>query len=154
VSIRTFGAVCAEVHVDVTSGRITVRRDVVAPDCGRLVNPLLARSQVIGGVTQGLGYALSEHDIVDHELGIVLNANLEDYLVPTMADSCEIVHAEVDAPDHAANPIGTKGLGELPMIAVAPAIANAVHDATGVRIRDLPITRRRLLDALGEREAR
>jgi xanthine dehydrogenase YagR molybdenum-binding subunit len=153
VSIRTFGAVCAEVDVDVTSGQIVVQRVVVAPDCGRLVNPLLARSQVIGGVTQGLGFALSEHDVIDHDLGVVLNANLEDYLVPTMADSCEIVHAEVDVPDDVANPIGTKGLGELPMIAVAPAIANALHDAIGVRIRDLPITRRRILDALAEREA-
>jgi len=152
VSIRTFGAVCAEVDVDVTSGRVMVRQVVAAPDCGRVINPLLARSQVIGGVTQGLGYALTEHDVVDHALGVLLNANLEDYLVPTMADTCEIVHAEVDRPDHAANPIGAKGLGELPMIAVAPAIANAVYDAVGVRIRDLPITRRRLLDALAERE--
>jgi CO/xanthine dehydrogenase Mo-binding subunit/aerobic-type carbon monoxide dehydrogenase small subunit (CoxS/CutS family) len=154
VSIRTFGAVCAEVDVDVTSGRVTVARIVTAPDCGRLVNPLLARSQVIGGVTQGLGYALTEHDIIDHQLGVVLNANLEDYLVPTMADSCEIVHAEVDLPDQVANPLGTKGLGELPMIAVAPAIANAVYDAVGVRIRELPITRQRMLDALAKRELR
>jgi xanthine dehydrogenase YagR molybdenum-binding subunit len=154
VSIRTFGAVCAEVDVDVTTGRVEVTRVVVAPDCGRLLNPLLARSQVIGGVTQGLGFALTEHDVVDHELGVLLNANLEDYLVPTMADSCEIVHAEVDVPDHTANPIGAKGLGELPMIAVAPAIANAIHDAVGLRIRDLPITRRRLLEALAAREAR
>ena len=154
VSIRTHGAVCAEVDVDVQSGRITVRRVVVAPDCGRLVNPLLARSQVIGGVTQGLGFALTEHDVIDHRLGVVLNADLEHYLVPTIADSCDIVHAEVDLPDHAANPIGTKGLGELPMIAVAPAIANAVHDAVGQRIRDLPITRRRLLDALADQEGR
>jgi len=154
VSIRTFGAVCAEVEVDVGSGRVRVTRIVNAPDCGRLVNPLLARSQVIGGVTQGLGYALTEQDVTDHELGVVLNASLEDYLVPTMADGCEIVHAEVDLPDRVANPIGTKGLGELPMIAVAPAIANAVYDAVGVRIRDLPITRKRMLDALAEREVR
>jgi len=154
VSIRTFGAVCAEIDVDVRLGAVIVRRVVVAPDCGRLVNPLLARSQVIGGVTQGLGYALTEHEVIDHELGVVLNANLEDYLVPTIADSCEIVHAEVDVLDHAANPIGSKGLGELPMIAVAPAIANAVYDAVGVRVRDLPITRQRLLDALAEREGR
>jgi xanthine dehydrogenase YagR molybdenum-binding subunit len=154
VSIRTFGAVCAEVDVDVASGRITVQRVVVAPDCGRLVNPLLARSQVIGGVTQGIGFTLTEHDVVDDELGVVLNADLEEYLVPTMADSCEIVHAEVDLSDLAANPIGSKGLGELPMIAIAPAIANAVHDAVGVRLRDLPITRRRMLDALAERDAR
>ena len=154
VSIRTFGAVGAEVDVDVTTGAIVVRRIVAAPDCGRLVNPLLARSEVIGGVTQGLGFTLTEHDVVDDDLGVVLNANLEDYLVPTMADSRDIVHAEVDVPDDRANPLGTKGLGALPMIAVAPAIANAVHDAIGVRIRDLPITRRRLLDTLAEQDRR
>lgn len=148
VSVRTFGAVCAEVVVDVDTGEITVVRVVCAPDCGRLINSLLAESQVIGGVTQGLGFALSEHEVIDHRLGIVLNANLEDYLVPTMADRCEIVHAAVNRPDEAANSLGNKGLGELPMIAVAPAIANAIYDAVGLRIRDLPITRRRLLDAV------
>ena len=85
---------------------------------------------------------------------MVLNANLEDYLVPTTADSCEIVHAEADLADEQANPIGSKGLGELPMITVAPAIANAVYDAVGVRLRDLPMTRRRFLDAIAERDAR
>lgn len=152
VSIRTFGAVCAEVDVDVVTGAITVLRVVCAPDCGKIVNPQLARSQVIGGVTQGLGYALTERETIDHDLGVVLNANLEDYLVPTIADSCEIVHAEVDDADLAANPLGTKGLGELPMIAVAPAIANAVYDATGLRFHDLPITRCRVLDALASRD--
>jgi CO/xanthine dehydrogenase Mo-binding subunit len=154
VSIRTFGAICAEVEIDMEAGAVEVVRVVCAPDCGRILNRLLAESQVIGGVTQGLGFALTEHEVIDHHLGIVLNANLEDYLVPTIADRCEIIHAEVDLADDAVGPTGAKGLGELPMIAVAPAIANAVHDATGLRLRHLPISRRRLLDLFASGAAR
>jgi xanthine dehydrogenase YagR molybdenum-binding subunit len=151
VAIRTFAAHYAEVEVDLDTAEVTVLKLICAPDCGRIVNRLLADSQVLGGVTQGLGFALTEERIVDAGLGRVLNANLEDYLVPTFADVPPIEHAPVDAPDPAANPLGVKGLGEPPMIAVAPAIANAIRDATGVRLRDLPMSRRRLLEALGER---
>ena len=134
------------------TGAVTVGRVVYAPDCGRVVNPLLARSQVIGGVTQGLGFTLTEH-----EVSIICSVcrstptsrTISCRRSPTAARS---VHAVVDLPDFAANPLGAKGLGELPMIAVAPAIANAVFDATGLRIRELPITRRRILDALAARE--
>ena len=82
---------------------------MVAPDCGRIVNPLLVDSQVIGGVTQGIGFALCEQQLFDHRLGHVLNADLEEYLVPTVSDTCEIVHAVVDIPDLAANPLGRQG---------------------------------------------
>ncbi|QIB67201.1 xanthine dehydrogenase family protein molybdopterin-binding subunit [Kineobactrum salinum] len=148
VATCTFAVQCAEVEVDLDTAEITLLRLTCAPDCGAVVNRLLADSQVIGGVTQGLGFALTEARLVDDATGLVLNANLEDYLVPTAADVPPINHAVVNLPDVSENPLGIKGLGEPPMIATAPAIANAVRDALGVRLRDLPLTRRRLLEAL------
>jgi xanthine dehydrogenase YagR molybdenum-binding subunit len=148
VVVRTFAACAADVTIDSETGELTVQRLICAPDCGRVVNPILATSQVVGGVTQALGFALTEQRIVDRARGRVLNANLEDYLVPTVADVPEIEHAFVDLPDPHVNTLGVKGLGEPPLIAVAPAIANAVFDAVGVRIRNLPINRKRLLEAL------
>jgi xanthine dehydrogenase YagR molybdenum-binding subunit len=86
--------------------------------------------------------------LVDERLGVVLNADLEEYKIATVADIPQITHAEVNLPDLNANPTGAKGLGELPLIPVAPAIVNAVYDACGVRVRDLPLTRAKLLAAL------
>jgi xanthine dehydrogenase YagR molybdenum-binding subunit len=155
VSIRTFGAQRAEVEVDMATGAVRVTRLTVATDCGRIVNPLLAYGQVMGGAIQGLGFALTEERIVDSDLGLVLNANLEDYEVPTAADTPAIEHAGIDMPDESLPAPHAKGLGEPPLIPAAPAIANAVFDATGVRIRSLPISRQRLLAALAAgREAR
>ncbi len=151
VSPRAQGSAFAQVVVDTLTGEIRVTRVVVAPDCGRILNRRLADSQVIGGVTQGIGYALTERQIVDDRLGIVVNPTLDDYLIPTMADTCEVVHAALDLPDLRANAVGAKGIGELPLIAVPAAIANAVHDAIGVRFTELPITRKAVLDALGDR---
>lgn len=153
VSIRTFSVQCAEVEVDTETGEVTLLRIVSAPDCGRILNPKLAYSQVIGGVTQGVGYALLEERIVDDALGVVLNPDLEEYKVPTVADIPPITHAEVDLPDFNANPTGAKGLGEPPLIPTAPAIANAIYDAVGVRLFDLPLSRRRLVEALAEESA-
>lgn len=148
VSVRTFGSASAEVTVDTYTGEVRVQRIVVAPDCGRILNRALADSQVIGGATQGIGFALTEEQIVDHELGVVINDSLEEFLIPTVSDSCHVEHAALDLPDLAANPLGVKGIGELPLIPVPAAIANAVHDAIGVRFTELPITRKRILDAL------
>lgn len=152
VSVRTFAAQCAEVEVDVDTGEVTLLRIVSAPDCGRILNPQLAYSQVIGGVTQGVGYALTEERVLDRRLGVVLNPDLEEYKIPTVADVPPIAHAEVNLPDLNANPTGAKGLGEPPLIPAAPAIANAVFDATGVRLRDLPLSRRRIVAALAAKE--
>ena len=152
VSIRTFGAQCAEVEVDILTGEVTVLRVVAAPESGRVINPTTVESQVIGGVTQGVGYALSEERVVDERLGVVLNANLEEYKIPTVADIPRITYASVDLPDLNANPTGAKGIGEPPLIPTAPAIANAIFDAVGVRLRDLPLSRRRLVEALAEKE--
>jgi xanthine dehydrogenase YagR molybdenum-binding subunit len=147
-SIRTFGAQCVEVEVDVETGEVTVLRLVTAHDIGRIVNPIMVDSQIIGGIVQGVGFALSEERIVDDRLGLVLNANLEEYHVPTVADVPPIEHARVGVPDTAANPTGAKGVGEPPLIPTAPAIANAVYDAVGIRSREGPLTRRRVLAAL------
>jgi CO/xanthine dehydrogenase Mo-binding subunit len=149
-SVRTFGAQCVEVEVDLDTGEITVLRVVAAHDCGRIINPTLVDSQVIGAVTQGLGFALTEERVVDAASGVVLNANLEEYKVPTVADVPSIVHASVDLPDPAANSTGAKGIGEPPLVPTAPAIANAVFDAVGVRLRHAPLSRHRVLDALAE----
>jgi xanthine dehydrogenase YagR molybdenum-binding subunit len=147
-SVRTFGVQCVEVEVDIETGDVAIVRLVGAHDCGRIINPTLVDSQVIGGMTQGIGFALSEERIVDAASGMVLNGNLEEYKVPTVADVPLMTHAQVNLPDLAANPIGAKGIGEPPLVPTAPAIANAVFDAVGIRIRDLPISRHRLLDAL------
>jgi xanthine dehydrogenase YagR molybdenum-binding subunit len=149
-TIRTFGAQCVEVEVDTETGEITVLRIVTAHDCGRIVNPTLVDSQVVGGIIQGVGYALTEERIVDARLGIVLNANLEEYHVPTVADVPVIEHARVGVPDSAANSTGAKGIGEPPQVPTAPAIANAVFDAIGIRFRDGPLTRQRVMAALAD----
>ncbi|CAA9576709.1 MAG: Xanthine dehydrogenase, molybdenum binding subunit [uncultured Thermomicrobiales bacterium] len=147
-SIRTFGAQCVEVEVDTETGEVTLLRVVAAHDCGRIINPTAVDSQVVGGVTQGIGFALSEERIVDAGSGIVLNANLEEYKVPTVADVPPVEHARVGVPDPEANPTGAKGIGEPPLIPTAPAIANAIFDATGVRIRHAPLSRQKLVAAL------
>jgi CO/xanthine dehydrogenase Mo-binding subunit len=151
-SARTFGVQCVEVEVDVETGEVTVLRVVAAHDCGRIINPMLVDSQVIGAVTQGLGFALTEERIVDARSGVVLNANLEEYKVPTVADIPCILHAQVNLPDPEANATGAKGIGEPPLVPTAPAIANAVFDAVGVRLRYAPLSRQRLLMALTEHE--
>jgi CO/xanthine dehydrogenase Mo-binding subunit len=144
-SIRTCGAQCAEVEVDAQTGEVHVLRVAAAHDCGRIVEPQLVESQVIGGVTQALGYALTEERVVDAGLGEVLNANLEEYQVPVIGDMPEIVNLTESMPDEEANPSGVKGIGEPPLIATAPAIANAVFDATGIRVRSLPLRREKLI---------
>lgn len=149
-SVRTFGVQCVEVEVDIATGEITILRLVASHDCGRVINPMMVDSQVIGGVTLGIGFALTEERIVDEGRGFVMNANLEEYKVPTVADIPEINHAQVNLPDLAANPLGVKGIGEPPLIPTAPALANAIYDAVGVRLRHSPLTRRRLLTALAE----
>jgi len=136
------------VEVDTETGEVTVLRVVTAHDCGRVINPTMVDSQVCGGVTQGMGFALIEERIVDEKTGVVLNANLEQYLVPTAPDVPDIHNATLSMPDLEANTTGAKGIGEPPLIPTAPAIANAVYDAIGLRIRELPITRKKILESL------
>ncbi len=153
VTIRTFGAQCVEVEVDTDTGEVTVLHVASAHDIGRIVNPTLVDSQIWGGITQGVGFALYEERVIDDRLGWVLNANLEEYHLPTIVDIPEMTHAHVDVPDPHANITGAKGVGEPPLIPTAPAIANAIYDAVGIRVEDAPISRQRMLTLLRERGA-
>ena len=154
LAIKTFGAHFAQVEVDVKTGEVFVEKIVAVHDVGRIVNPLTAASQVQGGIMQALGFALTEERIVDRGLGRVMNPNLEWYEIPTAMDTPDIVVRFIDAPDRKANNLGAKGLGEPPIIPTAAAIANAVANATGARVRHSPMTRARVLDALALVEAR
>ena len=145
--IHTFGCQVARVAVDTATGAVSVEKVWAVHDVGRILNPMGALSQVTGGVLQGVGFALTEERVVDPTTGTVVNAGLEDYKVPTMADTPEIVCEFVDSPDpHLA--LGIKGLGEPPIIPTAAAIGNAIAHATGVRMREAPYTPRRVLEAL------
>jgi xanthine dehydrogenase YagR molybdenum-binding subunit len=144
-SMHGFGAVFAEIHVDPDFGTIRVRRLVGAYDVGRVINPKTAHSQCIGGMVGGIGMALLEDTRVDPRFGRVTNANLAEYLVPVNADVEELEALFVDAHDPHINPLGAKGVAEIAICGVAPAIANAVFHATGRRVRDLPITPEKLL---------
>src|SRR6185437_11613903 len=112
VTIRTFGAHFAEVEVDVETGDVFVTRYAAVHDCGRLISPLQARSQVAGGITQGIGYALTEAQVVDPRTGVVLNPSLGGYLIPTVADLPRIEAKFLDDVDEVDNSLGVKGLGE------------------------------------------
>ena len=143
----SFGAVFAEVRVDPDLATIRVPRIVGAYDAGRIVNPALARSQCVGGMVGGLGMALLENTEWDSHLGRVTNANLAEYLVPVCADIIDLEAIFVPGEDTILSPLGSKGLAELGLCGVAPAIANAVWHATGTRVRDMPITPDKLLNA-------
>ncbi|QQM38639.1 xanthine dehydrogenase family protein molybdopterin-binding subunit [Streptomyces liliifuscus] len=144
-SMYAYGAVFAEVAVDARLGLVRVRRMLGVFDAGRIISPKLADSQAIGAMTGGIGMALLEHTVTDHRDGRIVNANLADYLVPVNADVPELKAIYVDGRDDEADPLGVKGLGEVVLVGVAPAIANAVFHATGRRVRDLPITAESLL---------
>ena len=143
----SFGAVFAEVTVDVDLAEIRVRRLLGAYDIGTVVNPRLARSQVLGGMVGGIGMALLEAADWDANLGRVTNANLAEYLVPVCADVLDHDAVFVPGSDPVGNPLGTKGVAELGLCGVAPAVANAVWHATGVRVRKVPILLEALLGA-------
>jgi xanthine dehydrogenase YagR molybdenum-binding subunit len=145
-SMHAFGAVFVEVAVDPDLGETRVRRIVGAYGAGRVVNPKLARSQCIGGMIGGIGMALMENSVVDPRNGRVANANFAEYAVPVHADTPRVMDVIfVPEDDPHVNPLGVKGLGEIAMVGVAPAITNALFHATGKRIRALPATPDKLL---------
>jgi xanthine dehydrogenase YagR molybdenum-binding subunit len=152
MQVLTFGVQVAEVAVDVETGEVHVERVAAIHDVGRVINPLTASSQVEGGVIQGIGHTLSEERLVDPETGAILTQTLDVYKLPTIADVPEIVTELLDVPDEHLTNLGSKGLGEPPIVPTAAAIANAIRDATGADVRSLPITREEMLRAL--REAR
>jgi xanthine dehydrogenase YagR molybdenum-binding subunit len=133
------------VRVDEELARVRVSRFVGVFDCGRIVNPKTARSQMIGGITMGIGMALLEETVRDSRNGAVVTNNFADYRIATNADIPPIEIAFVDEPDTRLNAIGVRGIGEIAITGVAAAVANAVFHATGKRVRDLPILPEKLL---------
>jgi xanthine dehydrogenase YagR molybdenum-binding subunit len=133
-------AIFAEVKVDEQLGVIRVTRVVSAVAAGRILNTKTAHNQIMGSMIWGIGMALHEETLLDHHFGRIMNANYGEYHVPVNADVHDIKVIFVDEPDDIINPLGIKGLGEIGLVGVAAAIANAVYHATGKRVRDLPIT--------------
>jgi xanthine dehydrogenase YagR molybdenum-binding subunit len=146
-SVGGFGAVFARVRVDEDLGEVRVDRLVGAFAAGRILNPKTARSQLLGGMVWGIGQALHEHSVRDPRTARMVTRDLADYHVPVHADVPELEILLVPEDDPHVNEIGAKGLGELSTPGVAAAIANAVYHATGVRVRDLPITPDKLIQA-------
>jgi xanthine dehydrogenase YagR molybdenum-binding subunit len=144
-SMHSFGAVFTEVRVDRDLGLIRVPRVVAAYGGGKILNVKTATSQMIGGIVWGISQALLEETHIDRRSGRYVNSDLAEYHVPVNADIGSIDVTFVPEDDAHINPIGAKGVGEIPIVGVAAAIANAVYHATGKRVRDLPITLDKLL---------
>ena len=141
------GAFFAEVEVNTETGRVAVTKFVTAMDCGKAINPMAVEGQLEGGIQQGIGYGLTEDYVINKDTGVVETDNYDSYKMPGMMDMPETQIIIIDEPDPK-GPFGAKGVGEPGMVGVAPAIANAVYDAIKVRIRDLPITPEKVLNAL------
>jgi len=144
-SFHSFGAQFVKVRVDPDVGTVRVAQVVSVFDIGRVINAKTARSQAFSGIIQGIGMALMEQTIYDKRKGAIVTNNLADYLMPVNADVPDIDVTFLDIPDFHISSIGARGVGEITITGVAPAIANAVYHATGVRVRDLPITIEKLM---------
>jgi xanthine dehydrogenase YagR molybdenum-binding subunit len=144
-ALLAHGAQFIEVKVDPDLGTVRVTRAIEVTGCGKIINPKASHSQEIGGVVWGIGMALQEATEVDHRYGRIMNPNLQHYHVPVHADIHEIETMFVEEDDKVVNPLGVKGMGELGLVGIPAAIANAVFHATGKRIRELPITPDKLL---------
>jgi xanthine dehydrogenase YagR molybdenum-binding subunit len=144
-AMHAFGAQFAEARVDADTGEVRVPRMLGVFAVGRIVNPRTARSQLIGGMTMGLSMALYEQSVLDSRFGHVVNRDLAEYHIATNADVQNIDATWIDEHDPHVNPMGTKGIGEIGIVGTAAAISNAVYNATGIRIRDLPLTPDKLL---------
>ncbi len=145
--VNSFGAHFVEVEVDTATGRVRVLRYVAAHDSGRIINPRTALNQAEGAISQMLGFALSEELVTDAATGVTLNAGYLEHKSPTILDypDIQVIFADIVDP---VGPLGAKGLGEVPTVGVAPAIVNAIYNATGVRLRRTPFTPDRVLAAL------
>jgi len=150
-AINTFGVQVAEVEVDTRTGKVSVIRIVGAYDVGRILNPKTAENQFHGGILQGIGFALMEQRIIDNPTGKVLTAHMHNYKMPTIHHTPDIQVFVVSTADMLISRVGAKGLGEPAHIPTAAAIANAVSNAIGVRIKQLPITPDRVLNALSQK---
>ncbi|OGD11510.1 MAG: hypothetical protein A2W20_09560 [Candidatus Aminicenantes bacterium RBG_16_66_30] len=152
-AFNTFGAHFAEVEVDVETGRIRVLKYAAAQDSGQIVSRLTAESQVVGGITQGLSAGIYEERVMDDATGNPVNPNLRDYKIATALDIPEITVLFADVFDPRINNLSVKGLGEPARVPSSAAIANAVYNAIGVHVREIPMTPKRVLEALKRKEA-
>jgi xanthine dehydrogenase YagR molybdenum-binding subunit len=144
----TFGGHFVEVGVDPFTGEVRVRRMLAVCAAGRILNPKTARSQVIGAMTMGVGAALMEHLAVDKRHGFFVNHDLAQYEVPVHADIPHLDVVFLDEADPISSPMKAKGIAELGICGVAAAVANAIYNATGVRVREYPVTLDKLLEGL------
>ena len=144
-ALLAHGAQFIEVKVDPNLGNVRVTRAIEVTACGKIINPTASHSQEIGGVVWGIGMALQEATEIDHRYGRIMNPNLQHYHVPVNADVHTIETMFVEEDDRVVNPLGVKGMGELGMVGIPAAIANAVYHATGKRVRELPITPDKLM---------
>lgn len=145
----TFNACGVELEVDILTGKVDILKAVLVQDVGKAVNPHLVEGQMDGGYAMALGYALFEDLNLDE--GVIRNRRFSKYLIPTAMDVTELTKIIVEDPESTA-PYGAKGIGEPVMIPVTPAILNAIYDATGVRIKELPITPEKLIKAIRDYE--
>jgi 4-hydroxybenzoyl-CoA reductase alpha subunit len=148
-SAYSFGVQIAEVHIDPHTGKVDILNVLSVHDSGTIINPMLAEGQIEGGVSQGIGYALSE-EIVRQD-GKVVNDNFLDYKMPTAYDVPKISSAFIEYPDPF-GPFGAKGLGEITLVPTAAAIANAIYDAAGIRLKELPFTPEKILQAIRRKQ--
>ncbi|WP_338604583.1 xanthine dehydrogenase family protein molybdopterin-binding subunit [Saccharopolyspora sp. SCSIO 74807] len=139
-SMHSFGAIFAEARVNADTGEVRVPRMLGVFSVGQVINPTTARSQLLGGMTMGLSMALHEESVLDPRFGHVINRDFAQYHVPVHADIADMQATWLDEHDAHANPMGARGIGEIGIVGSPAAVANAVHHATGVRARDLPIT--------------
>jgi CO/xanthine dehydrogenase Mo-binding subunit len=146
-----FGTQAAEVEIDPETGEVKVLTVIAAHETGKTINAAMAEGQIEGSVVQGIGYALMEKLVLEN--GKVINDGFLDYKIPTIGDIPEIETILIETHDPR-GPFGAKGMGEPGLVPTAAAIANAIYNACGIRIRELPITREDLLDALEKRKAR
>lgn len=137
---NSFSAHFVKLGVDPKTGKVKLLNVVTTGDNGKVISPKTARSQMLGGVVGGIGMALTEQVQIDHATGQIMNASFGTYQVPLHSMIPPIDVWFVDKPDYNVNPIGAKGLGEIALIGFSAAVANAVYNATGKRLRDLPIT--------------
>lgn len=144
-SMYSFSAHFVQVYVHPVTGVVKIKKVIAVVDGGKIVNMKTASSQMIGGAVGGIGMAMTEEAVIDDRYGKYINSNLADYHVPVNADIPQIEAIFIDKPDPVLNPLGTKGIGEISLIGVAPAVANAVYNATGKRIREMPITPDKIL---------
>lgn len=146
---HVFATQIADVEVDTETGEVELLKIVAVHDCGKAINPLLVEGQIEGGVGNGVGYGLMEEMIVKD--GEVRNPQFTNYMIPTSLDVPEIISGIVERPD-STGPFGAKGVGEPSLLPTAPAIVNAIYDAVGIRLRDLPATSEKVLKAIKEKE--